>query len=71
MVNFTIKPLPDIAQFSVINGMIAEDFDGDGNLDICMNTNDYSTELGNGRYDALNGLILKEKEMVSSLHYQL
>ncbi|HEV8272886.1 MAG TPA: VCBS repeat-containing protein [Chitinophagaceae bacterium] len=58
---FSIEPLPDIAQFSVINGMIAEDFDGDGNLDICMNTNDFSTEPGNGRYDALNGLILKGK----------
>jgi hypothetical protein len=24
--------------------MVAEDFDGDGNVDICMNTNDFSTE---------------------------
>jgi hypothetical protein len=45
----------------MINGMIAEDFDGDGNLDICINTNDFSTEPGNGRYDALNGLVLKGK----------
>ena len=58
---FSIEPLPDIAQYSVINGMSAEDFDGDGNVDICMNTNDFSTEPGNGRYDALNGLILKGK----------
>ena len=56
---FTIQPLPDVAQFSVINGMIAEDFDGDGNLDVFMSTNDYGTEVGNGRYDALNGLVLK------------
>lgn len=56
---FTIEALPDMAQCSVINGMITEDFDGDGNLDICMNTNDYGTEPGNGRYDALNGLVLK------------
>ena len=58
---FSIEPLPAIAQYSIINGMIAEDFDGDGNLDICMNTNDFSTEPGNGRYDALNGLVLKGK----------
>jgi hypothetical protein len=58
---FSIEPLPDIAQYSMINGMITEDFDGDGNLDICINTNDFSTEPGNGRYDALNGLVLKGK----------
>ena len=56
---FSLEPLPDRAQFSTINGMVSDDFDGDGNLDICMNTNDYSTEPGNGRYDGLNGLILK------------
>src|SRR4029079_4981569 len=56
---FSIEPLPAVAQFSAINGMIADDFDDDGNLDICINTNDYSTDPSNGRYDALNGLILK------------
>lgn len=56
---FTIEPLPGIAQFSAINGMVTEDLDGDGNLDICLNTNDYSTDPSNGRYDALNGLVLK------------
>jgi ASPIC and UnbV/FG-GAP-like repeat len=56
---FTMTPLPDMAQYSAINGMVTDDFDGDGNLDICMNTNDYSTVPSFGRYDALNGLILK------------
>jgi hypothetical protein len=56
---FTMKPLPAAAQFSVINGMVAEDFDGDGNLDIVMNGNDFGTETSVGRYDALNGLYLK------------
>ena len=56
---FTMKPLPDMTQYSAINGMVTDDFDGDGNLDICMNTNDYGTEPSFGRYDALNGLILK------------
>jgi hypothetical protein len=56
---FTMEPLPGITQYSAINGMITDDFDGDGNLDICMNTNDYGTVPSYGRYDALNGLILK------------
>jgi hypothetical protein len=56
---FTMEPLPDVAQYSAINGMVTDDFDGDGNLDICMNTNDYGTVPSYGRYDALNGLILK------------
>jgi ASPIC and UnbV/FG-GAP-like repeat len=56
---FTLIPLPAQAQFSAINGMIAEDFDGDGNLDLVVNANDYGTEPNVGRYDALNGLFLK------------
>jgi len=56
---FTLVPLPVQAQFSALNGMVAEDFDGDGNLDLAINTNDYSTDVSVGRYDALNGLLLK------------
>ena len=56
---FILVPLPVQAQLSALNGMVAEDFDGDGNLDIVINTNDYSTEVTVGRYDALNGLLLK------------
>jgi hypothetical protein len=56
---FTMIPLPAQAQFSAINGMVADDFDGDGNLDLVMSANDYGTEPNVGRYDALNGLYLK------------
>jgi hypothetical protein len=56
---FTMEALPGTAQFSCVNGMVAEDFDGDGNLDICLNTNDFGTVPSLGRYDALNGLMLK------------
>ena len=56
---FTMVPLPAAAQVSVINGMIAEDFDGDGTLDVLMNGNDFGTDISIGRYDALNGLLLK------------
>jgi len=56
---FTLIPLPFMAQLSALNGMIADDFDGDGNLDVAINTNDFGTDLTSGRYDALNGLLLK------------
>ena len=56
---FTMIPLPKEAQISTLNGMLADDFDGDGNLDVLINGNDFSTEVSIGRYDALNGLLLK------------
>ena len=52
-------PLPIEAQISELCGMSVDDFDGDGNLDVVMNGNDYGTELTTGRYDAFNGLMLK------------
>ena len=56
---FTMIPLPKQAQISMLNGMLVDDFDGDGNLDVLINGNDYGTEVSTGRYDALNGLLLK------------
>jgi len=56
---FQIKPLPIQAQFAPLYGMVTEDVDGDGNLDVVINGNDYGTEVASGRYDAFNGLILK------------
>jgi FG-GAP-like repeat len=56
--NFSLIPLPKEAQFSMINGMVADDFDSDGNLDLVMSGNDFGTEVSVGRYDALNGLLL-------------
>lgn len=56
---FTCIPLPVEAQLSVINGMVAEDFDGDGKLDVVLSGNDYGTEPSVGRYDALSGLYLR------------
>jgi hypothetical protein len=57
--HFTLIPLPMQAQISVLNGMVTDDFDGDGNLDVLINGNDWGTEVSVGRYDALNGLLLK------------
>lgn len=56
---FTLIPLPMQAQISIINGMAVDDFDGDGNLDVLINGNDWGTEVSSGRYDAMNGLLLK------------
>ena len=56
---FTMIPLPVMAQVSVLNGMIADDFNDDGNLDVLINGNDFGTEVAVGRYDALNGLLLQ------------
>jgi hypothetical protein len=56
---FELIPLPVEAQTSLLNGMVVDDFDGDGNLDIVITGNDYGTEVTTGRYDAFNGLMLK------------
>ncbi|HEU4634052.1 MAG TPA: VCBS repeat-containing protein, partial [Flavisolibacter sp.] len=56
---FEMNALPKEAQLAPLNGMIADDFNGDGNLDVLINGNDYGTEVSVGRYDALNGLLLK------------
>ncbi|WP_431200657.1 FG-GAP repeat domain-containing protein [Mucilaginibacter sp. P19] len=56
---FKMYPLPNYAQVSAINGMVVDDFDGDGNLDLAINGNYYGTNVSVGRYDALNGLLLK------------
>jgi hypothetical protein len=56
---FEITALPLPAQYVCLNGMVAEDVDGDGALDIVASGNDYGTEPSVGRYDACNGLVLK------------
>ncbi|SFP61713.1 FG-GAP-like repeat-containing protein [Parafilimonas terrae] len=56
---FTMEQLPAIAQISTLCGMSVEDYDGDGNLDVVINGNNYGIEVSTGRSDALNGLMLK------------
>ena len=55
---YKLHALPVMAQLAPLYGMVAEDFNQDGNLDIAINGNDFGTEVGNGRYDAMNGLLL-------------
>ncbi len=56
---FSMMPLPTEAQISQLNGMVVDDFDGDGNLDVAISGNDYGPDVSTGRYDAFNGLMLK------------
>lgn len=55
---FECHPLPAQAQWAPLYGMVADDFNGDGNLDLAVNGNDFGPEVSAGRYDALNGLVL-------------
>ncbi|MEP6467384.1 MAG: VCBS repeat-containing protein, partial [Parafilimonas sp.] len=55
---FAIHPLPAIAQVAPAFGMILDDFNNDGNLDVMICGNDFGNEVSNGRYDGMNGLVL-------------
>lgn len=55
---FKLHTLPLPAQMAPLYAGVAEDFNHDGNLDIAFTGNDFGTEVGNGRYDALNGIML-------------
>jgi enediyne biosynthesis protein E4 len=56
---FKISALPMQAQTAPINGMLVEDFDTDGNLDVLIVGNDFGNEVSVGRLDAFNGILLK------------
>lgn len=56
---FDIQPLPNEAQFAPVYGLLPEDFDDDGNLDLLLSGNHFGADIRIGRYDALNGLHLK------------
>lgn len=56
---FNIKALPLECQIAPVYGMLTEDFDGDGNLDVLMVGNDFGFEVLQGRMDAFKGLFLK------------
>jgi hypothetical protein len=55
---FELIPLPDPAQMAPLNGVVVDDFNGDGNLDVALNGNDFGNAVFDGRYDAMNGLLL-------------
>jgi hypothetical protein len=53
-----LHELPIEAQFSTVFGTVANDLNHDGNLDILLTGNDYSTEILSGWQDAGLGLCL-------------
>ena len=55
---FQLRNLPTAAQVAPVNGMVIEDVNNDGNLDVVMIGNDYGNEVFSGRYDAFTGLVL-------------
>jgi hypothetical protein len=55
---FKMHALPVEGQLAPVYGIVVDDFNGDGNLDIATVGNDYGTEVAVGRYDAMNGLII-------------
>jgi len=56
---FTVKALPEQAQFSPMYAITVNDFDKDGNADIVMGGNFYESKPEVGIYDASYGLLLK------------
>jgi hypothetical protein len=55
---FTIHELPWQAQLAPMNGIVAEDINGDGFTDLMMVGNDYGNEVFIGRLDAALGWVL-------------
>jgi hypothetical protein len=56
---FTLQPLPVEAQLAPIRAVVADDFDGDGHMDLVVAGNLYGVPPVLGRYDASYGLLLK------------
>src|SRR5437763_15955941 len=55
----TLSSLPNLAQIAPIKGIVVDDVDGDGNLDVIVAGNLYEAEPNTPRADAGNGLWLK------------
>lgn len=56
--SFTRKELPRLAQISAVNGIVAEDINGDEVLDLVLAGNLYSSEVETTRNDASEGIVL-------------
>lgn len=55
---FELKFLPAAAQMGPVYGLLAEDFNHDGHLDLLLSGNTHATESISGRLDGLNGLLM-------------
>ncbi|MBX9783592.1 MAG: VCBS repeat-containing protein [Chitinophagaceae bacterium] len=56
---FVVHVLPMEAQWSPVHSIIAQDFNGDGAVDILLSGNEFNVHPFAGRIDAGNGLLLK------------
>jgi hypothetical protein len=56
---FVLTPLPVEAQFAPIRDVVADDFDGDGRMDVLVAGNFHGVTPVRGRYDASYGLLLR------------
>jgi hypothetical protein len=57
--HFEARSLPSEAQFAPAFGIVAGDFDGDGNEDLFLSQNFFPVEPETSRYDAGRGLLLR------------
>ncbi|PKA99992.1 VCBS repeat protein [Flavobacteriaceae bacterium MAR_2009_75] len=55
---FKISALPTLAQFAPVHGILVDDINKDGHLDIILAGNFYGTRVKYGRYDANKGVLL-------------
>ena len=55
---FTIRDMPMLTQTAPVHGMVADDLNGDGHLDVLMVGNSYAPDVHVGRYDAFIGQAL-------------
>ena len=58
---FAMHALPFDAQIAPTYGILPQDIDGDGNMDILFIGNDFGMEVQQGPADAMNGVVLKNK----------
>jgi hypothetical protein len=56
---FDVKPFPIETQVSPVYGLLVEDFNSDGHLDLMLGGNHFSAEVETARYDAGQGLYLQ------------
>jgi enediyne biosynthesis protein E4 len=55
---FEVQALPIEAQIAPVNGLVSQDVNDDGFLDVVLIGNDYGNEIFTGRLDAQIGLVL-------------
>ncbi|MBL4709854.1 MAG: VCBS repeat-containing protein [Flavobacteriales bacterium] len=56
--NFQQMPLPKVAQFSEVHGLLIQDLNSDGHLDVLLSGNQYGADVEAGRHDAGIGCAL-------------